>query len=67
MLEGQQQGVYVGNDAVELAPGITKAMLTDGQLSKVLGSLWDVGIIELESDATMGLLVDCNVELCAKA
>jgi hypothetical protein len=52
-----------GNDTVEPGSCVTKAVLTCGELTEVLGRLWYDIVIELELDAASGFAVDFNVEL----
>lgn len=49
---------------MECAAIVPKAVLTGSQLPKVLGSLWDRLIVQLEYYATRRLRVDGNVKLC---
>ena len=53
----------VGDDTVEGRALVAETMLAGGELAEVTSGLWDDVVVELEGDATRGLVVDRDVEL----
>ena len=55
----------VGDDTVEGRALVAETVFTSGELTEVLGGLRDYIVVELEDDATSGLVVNADVELGA--
>lgn len=54
----------VGDDTVETRSLVSEPVLAGGKLTEVTGCLGDDVVVELEDDATRGLVVDRDIELC---
>lgn len=53
----------LGDDTMERAVLVSISVLTGGEFTEVLGSLWNNIVVELEDNAAGGLLVDCDIKL----
>ena len=56
---------YLGDDTVETRALVAKTVLASGKLAEVLRRLGYYIVVELEDDATSGLVVNADVELGA--